>query len=374
MASHPDVLILGGGVIGLTTAFYLSAEGVSVSVLDQGDFGRQASWAGAGIIAPGSLSGAGSPVDFLRATSSALFPSLSSQLREETGIDNGYSVCGGVELAGDEELPIGSWREEGIDFEELDGPRLRRIEPELAESVTRGYFLPGMAQVRNPRHLRALVEACERRAVGLLPGCAVLGIERQDDRVRAIETEQGRFEAGQFLVATGAWSAGLLSPLGWHPGIEPVRGQIVLLNTGREGSRPIVLQGKRYVVPRGDGRVLAGATEEDAGFDARTTAGGITGLLEFAQGIVPSLRDATVESCWAGLRPGSPDGLPLLGLVPGCSNLFIASGHFRSGIQLSPATAVVMTDLLLGRKPAISLFPFRPDRPRSTPTQPAFRS
>jgi glycine oxidase len=202
----------------------------------------------------------------------------------------------------------------------------------------------------------------------------VLAIERRGDRVRAVETEQGRFEAKQFLVATGAWTADLLSPLGWRPAITPVRGQIVLLYTGSPSARPILLQDKRYLVPRPDGRVLAGATEEDAGFDSRTTAGGVAGLLDFAQRVMPSLRDATLEQCWAGLRPGSPDGLPLLGEVPGCSNMFIAAGHFRAGIQLSPATGVVMTDLLLGREPAVSLAPFRPDRPHAAPVQTAFRS
>jgi glycine oxidase len=374
MALHPDVLILGGGVIGLTTAYYLSAEGVSVSVLDRDDLGRQASWAGAGIIAPGDPAKATSPIDRLRANSSALFPTLSAQLREETGIDNGYVACGGIELPGEAALPTEHWRAEGIAFEELDGAALRRAAPELAAELDRGYFLPGMAQVRNPRHLQALIAACERRAVGLLPGCAVLAIERRGDRVRAVETEQGRFEAKYFLVATGAWTADLLAPLGWRPAIAPVRGQIVLLYMGSPAARPIVLQDKRYLVPRLDGRVLAGATEEDAGFDARATAGGVAGLLEFAQRIVPSLRDATLERYWAGLRPGSPDGLPLLGLVPGCSNMFIAAGHFRAGIQLSPATGVVMTDLLLGREPPVSLGPFRPDRPHGPPGQTAFRS
>lgn len=374
MAPHPDVLILGGGVIGLTTAYYLASEGVSVTVLDRGDLGRQASWAGAGIIPPGNAAAASSPVERFRAASSALFPTLSGQLRAETDIDNGYVVCGGIELAGDEAPPTARWREEGIPFETLDGSGLRRVEPGLAAGLDRGYFLPGMAQVRNPRHLQALVTACERRAVGLLPGCAVLAIERSGDRVRAVETEQGRFEAGKFLVATGAWTADLLRPLGWRPAIAPVRGQIVLLHTGHAASRPILLQGKRYLVPRPDGRVLAGATEEDAGFDARPTAGGVAGLLEFARGIVPALQDATLEQCWAGLRPGSPDGLPLLGLVPGCNNMFIAAGHFRSGIQLSPATGAVMTDLLVGRPPPIPLHPFHPDRPHAPPPQTAFRS
>jgi glycine oxidase len=374
MAVQPDVLILGGGVIGLTTAYYLAGEGISVSVADRGEFGRQASWAGAGILPPGNPARARSAVEHFHAVSSSTFPALSSALREETGIDNGYVACGGVELLGGGELPVNSWREEGIQFEELDGAGLRRLEPGLTQDVDHGYFLPGMAQVRNPRHLRALVAACEHRAVGLLPGCGTTTLVRRGDRIVSVDTEEGPLSADRFLVAAGAWTDELLAPLGWRSLIAPVRGQIALLAIGNTSARPILSHGKRYLVPRLDGRVLVGSTEEDAGFDSRPTAGGVAGLLEFVRWLVPSLADATLERCWAGLRPGSPDGLPFLGLVPGCSNLFVAAGHFRAGIQLSPATGQVMTDLLLGRTPAVPLAPFRPDRPVTPPAGAAFRS
>jgi glycine oxidase len=374
MAAHPDVIILGGGVIGLTTAYYLAAEGVSVRVLDRGDFGRQASWAGAGIVPPGNVAAARSPLDRLRAESAALFPSLSRQLQEETGIDNGFLVCGGIELIGDPEPSPEAWREQGIAFEALDNAGLRRIEAALSPDVGNGFYLPGMAQLRNPRHLKALIAACEGRAVGLLPSCGALGFERSGERITAVDTEQGRLVADRFLVATGAWSDELFAALRWRPGIAPVRGQMALLNTGRAAIRPVVLEGKRYLVPRADGLMLVGATEENAGFDARPTAGGIAGLLEFAERLVPGLADATVERCWAGLRPASRDGLPFLGAVPGYSNLFIAAGHFRAGIQLSPATGRVMTDLLVGRPTTVPLTPFLPGRPPAPPAQTAFRS
>jgi glycine oxidase len=374
MASHPDVIILGGGVIGLTTAYYLAGEGISVSVIDRGDLGRQASWAGAGIIPPGNPAAARSPLDRLRAVSSSLYPSLSRQLREETGIDNGYLVCSGIDLSPVADLPTESWREEGIAFEVLEGAALRQAEPALSTQVERGYLFPGMAQVRNPRHLKALITACELRAVGLLPGCPALALTRQGSRIVAVETEQGSLSAGQFLVASGAWTDGLFAPPGWRPGIVPVRGQIALLNTGKPAVRPILLHGRCYIVPRPDGRLLVGSTEEDAGFDSRPTAGGIAGLLAVAERLIPSSRDATLETTWAGLRPGTPDGLPFLGLVPDFSNLFVAAGHFRAGIQLSPGTGIAMTELLLGRSPAIPLEAFRPDRPVARPAQTAFRS
>jgi glycine oxidase len=374
MAEHADVLVLGGGVIGLTTAYFLAREGVRVAVVDQVDFGQQASWAGAGIIPPGNPERAPTPFDRLRAHSSAMYPALSRQLREETGLDNGYVVCGGLELLDGIDVAEDEWRSEGIVFHELDRQSLHELQPDLAPGLSRAYHLPDMAQVRNPRHVKALLAGCRARGVDLRPNCAARSLVLRGARLEALETDQGRFTAGRYLLATGAWTDPLLAQAGWQPGIRPVRGQIALLNTGTPGVRPVLLHGKRYLVPRTDGRVLVGSTEEDAGFDARPTAGGIAGLLAFAASLVPSLAAAPLERCWAGLRPGSPDGMPFLGAVPGCANLYVAAGHFRAGIQLSPATGQVMTELLLGRLTTIPLDTFRLDRPTAPPAQTAFRS
>jgi glycine oxidase len=363
MAEHSDVLILGGGVIGLSTAWFLSEAGARVTIVDQGDFGRQASWAGAGIISPGHPEHAHTAMDQLRAHSAALFPVMARKLREETGIDNGYFVCGGIELITSAEEDLSDeWCGEGIAFHELKGEELHRRYPYLARGLPRAYFLPDMAQVRNPRHLQALQAACAKQGVQMCPTCPARRLVRSGGRIDAVETDQGRLTAGRYLIATGAWTDALLEPLGMRPGIRPVRGQIALLNTGSAERRPVVMRGKRYLVPRGDGRVLAGSTEEDAGFQPHTTASAIAELLALAQTLVPELGHATVERCWAGLRPGSPDGKPYLGAVPGVENLFIAAGHFRTGIQLSPATALVMKEVLLGEKPTIPLDEFHLDR------------
>jgi glycine oxidase len=165
-----------------------------------------------------------------------------------------------------------------------------------------------------------------------------------------------------------------LASVGCRIDVHPVRGQIALLNTGDPLLQRILLQGKRYLVPRGDGRVLVGSTEEDVGFDPRTTAAAIEGLLSFARSVVPELATAHVERCWAGLRPGSCDGLPYLGRVPGCDNFFVAAGHFRAGIQLAPITGMVMKELILGKTPTVPLAAFRPDRSPAPPGQSAFRS
>ncbi|MBY0523771.1 MAG: glycine oxidase ThiO [Gemmataceae bacterium] len=363
MSSQPDVCIIGGGVIGLTTAYFLARDGIQVEVLDKGDFGQEASWAGAGILPPGSPSATLSPYDQLRAQSVALFPSLSSELRERTGLDNGFVRCGGLEFLGEDEAAAAEeWRGEGIAFEVLDTKALHRLEPAVSKELTTAYHLPEMAQVRNPRHLHALLAGCRALGVQLTPGCPVHGFERQEDRVVGLRTSTGPRSARRFLLATGAWSDPLLEAVGWQPGIHPVRGQIALLNTGAALFRRVLCLGKRYLVPRPDGRVLIGSTEETSGFDKRTTSEAIAGLLNLAKSLVPALGQAPLERCWAGLRPGSPDGLPFLGAVPGCENLFVAAGHFRSGIQLSPATALVMKQLLTGQRPAISLDAFRLDR------------
>jgi glycine oxidase len=375
MAKHADCLIIGGGVIGLTTAYYLSREGVRVEVLDQGAMGREASWAGAGILPPGNPQHARTPFDQLRAYSSTIYPGLSGELREETGIDNGYRRSGGIELVGPaEQAAVQEWRGEGIVFETLEPTALAKLEPALAPGLGHAFHLPDMAQVRNPRHVKALLAACARQGVRLRQGCPVLGWERKPGHITAARTAMGPVEADQFLITAGAWTGGLLDQIGWRAEIRPVRGQIALLQTTPGLVRRILLWGARYLVPRPDGRVLIGSTEEDAGFDKRTTAAAIAGLLTLASTLVPALADASLEQCWAGLRPGSPDGLPFLGRVPGWENLSVAAGHFRAGLQLSPATGLVMKELLLGQKTTISLEPFRLDRPPGPKHRPAFRS
>jgi len=375
ISNHPDVLIIGGGVIGLTTAHYLAGAGVSVAMLDSGDLGQQASWAGAGIIPPGNPDHARTPFDLLRAHSSRMYPDLSRQLREQTGIDNGYLVCGGLVLVDTrDEVPSEEWRGEGIVCEEMGAASLHQNEPYLAPHLQRAFYLPHMAQVRNPRHVKALAASCERQGVRLLPNCAVRTLVRTGPRIVAVESDRGRMEAGRYLLTAGAWSEPLLQQIGFRPGIHPVRGQIALLNTDVPGVRPVLLHGKRYLVPRGDGRILVGSTEELADFDAQPTAAGIASLLAFATSLVPSLAGAHLERCWAGLRPGSVDGMPYLGKVPGLDNLFIGAGHFRAGLQLSPASGLVLNQLLLDQPTTIPLDAFRLDRPPGPPAQTAFRS
>jgi glycine oxidase len=363
MASSPDVLVIGGGIIGLTSAYFLAKAGLAVEVRDRADLGREASWAGAGIIPPGLFPQlTTNPLDHLRAASVVRFSNVSAELREESEIDNEFHYCGGIEFLEEVDRDLTDlWRQERIPFEPLT-VKLRQVVGDVSHPEgTIAYWLPMMAQVRNPRHLAALVEACRRRGVRLRPHT------RTDD--------WRRIPAGRRLIAAGAWADELLAPLGCRLGVRPVRGQIVLFNPGRVILRHVLIVGKRYLVPRRDGRILAGATEEpEAGFEKANTPEGVQGLIDFARELVPELRNAAIETTWAGLRPGSPDGMPFIGSVPGCDNIFAAVGHFRAGIQLSIGTAEMVRDLILGQPPSIPADAFRLDRTPNMTIRPAFRS
>jgi glycine oxidase len=365
MSQGGEVVILGGGVIGLTTAYFLARDGVRVRLLDRGPVGREASWAGAGILPPSDWSSAHDPVDRLRALSGQLFPDLSAELRERTGIDNGYIRCGGlsfIQHVGDA-VDEDEWSGDGVTVQTLNETEARRLEPALAPGLGAAEHLPAMAQLRNPRHLQALQKACLRtERVRIEEGVEVQELARHGDRVRGVVTRDGLVAGDTFLIAAGAWSGQLLAPIGCRARVYPVRGQIALLNPGKVLFRHVLLWGARYLVPRQDGRVLVGSTEEYAGFAKQTTAEGIGELLLMAVTLVPALGDADVERCWAGLRPGSPDGLPFIGRVPGLDNLFVAAGHYRAGIQLSPGTALLIKELLLGQPLTMPLEAFRLER------------
>jgi len=378
MRTHPDVLIAGGGVIGLTTAYYLAQDGARVRVLDRSAPGTEASWAGAGIVPPGNVAGAATAYDRLRAASSAAFPALSAELRERTGIDNGYRRCGGIEVfdsAADATTRL--WGSEGIEFQPFTADKTRALEPELRlPPMASAYLLPGMGQVRNPWHLRALIAACKRAGVQIDADRAVVRWQTVGSNILAAIGEDGsEYPAGRFLVASGAWSERLLAPLGVRPGVYPVRGQMVLFRPDKPLLRRVIGFGKRYLVPREDGRILVGSTEEpEAGFEKRSTDSGVAMLQLFATDVVPALSGAVIEKTWAGLRPGTPDGWPILGRLPGWTNIFVATGHYRAGIQLSPATGRIMADLVMVRSPAMPIDAFRPDRLPWPPATMPFRS
>ncbi len=351
-----DCLVIGGGVIGLTTAWRLAQRGISVRLLDQGNLGREASWAGAGILPPAVLGAANAPLNRLTHATNCLWPSISSELRELTGIDNEFHDCGGIEL--EEPVPspneephradLARWRDSGASAEWLSPRELHQLEPAI-ENREPGILLPDLCQVRNPRHLQALIKACERAGVELVPQCGVIDWRRSDHQIAAAVTSHGELSAAHYIVTAGAWSGKLLATAGITLDVVPLRGQIVLLNPGKKTLTRVIERGKRYLVPRLDGRVLIGSTEEWTGFEKGTTEQGLRDLLAFAEQIVPGISNSPMERTWSGLRPAAVCGHPLIGPLLGVENLIVATGHFRSGLQLSPATAEIVCDSVTGQ-------------------------
>jgi glycine oxidase len=372
--SHPDVLIVGGGVIGLSIAYFLSKEGVSVTVLDQGQPGQEASWAGAGMLPPGNPDGSTDsslePAARLRALSHRLWSGFSRQLKELTGIDNGYAECGGLELAfaGETERlhqEAHALRSEGVAVESLNLAQLQQLEPAVSSDIEAAFRLRQLAQIRNPRHVKALISACLSQGVHIVAGAAVRGFDTEQSayggsRILAAKTIDRDFPAGKFVIAGGAWTQSILAGLGIrNVPVRPVRGQIALLAALPLPFTHVLNHGSRYLVPRSDGRILIGATEEHVGFEKGNTVSGIGGLLEFAQCVVPGLASAKLERTWSGLRPGSPSGNPFLGQLPHSENGYLAAGHFRAGLQLSPGTGQLMAQLITNQQLGTNLDAFR---------------
>jgi glycine oxidase len=376
MSDAADVLIIGGGVIGLTTACELARAGKHVMVCDKGPLGREASWAGAGIIPPGNFKRATSPDESLRALSSTLFAELSAWLEHMTGVNPGYRVCGGIEFfpTDGDPPPIQDWTRQGIAWEACDLESLAHLEPQLAAPPARSIHFPGLAQVRSPRLIQALIAAATRLGVILCPQRMINGFSISGRQITAADASGGAVFASQYLVCAGAWSRRLLGALRLTLPLFPVRGQMLLLKLPSPPISRVVIVGPRYLVPRDDGRVLVGSTEDHVGFNRKTVAADLEQLHEFALRLVPALGSAKVEGSWAGLRPGTHDGLPFLGPIPGFENAWIASGHFRSGIHLAPGTAKIMTQLICGDKSIIPVDEFRVDRPKCSAVRPAFRS
>lgn len=368
----PDCLVIGGGVVGLSIAYELAGRGLEVRVVDAGQPGREASWAGAGILPPAGTK-SDDPLEQLAALSNRMHALWADQLREATGIDNGYRRSGAIYVARDAAEAaaleqLADWASQrAVVAERLALDRVADVEPQLRPSPPphAAYLVPEESQIRNPRHLKALLAGCAQRGVEVTPGAAVDDFEVRGPRVATVRTTIGDITAERICITAGAWSGAVARKLGFAAAIRPIRGQMLLLSTARPVLSRIINIGGCYLVPRPDGRLLVGSTEEDVGFDRSTTARATSNLLRLALGLVPALADAGMERSWAGLRPATEDRLPYLGRVAGLDNAFLAAGHFRGGLQLSTGTARVMSQLITDERPEVDLDGFRLQRSRS---------
>lgn len=360
MSRSLDCIIVGGGIVGLTIARKLSRDGRRVMLIDRAECGREASWAGAGILSPCNPHRE-DPLSHLQDRSLDLYADLCPALHDETGIDPEYDPCGELSLLftentlsiarSDERVAAGTLMPDGCPVYNIhDADSLRAVAPFVGAEAVGALECRQTAQVRNPRLLQALRASCLGAGTVIKEHTPVEQLVMDGSRVTGVRVADEALASDMVILAAGAWSSQLSPQLESLVPVSPVRGQMILLRQPERPFRPVISSGKSYLVARRDGRILLGSTEEpDAGFQKRNTPQGVSALMETALKMVPSLAGASVEAMWSGLRPATPDGRPYIGPVPGFDGLIAATGHFRTGLTLAPVTAEVVAALLEDR-------------------------
>ena len=346
----PDVLVVGGGVIGCAVARAVARPGRSVLLVERGAFGGEATCASAGVLAVAS----GDDEDArlaLRRASLARWPGLAAALADETGVDVGFERAGVLELctggADDARARLAHRRGQGFDAEWLDAAAVRAAAPVANPAATGGVFFAGDARVLPAALIDGLCGAARRRGAMLVAGAELHGTECHAGRVARVRVAGDWIEPGLMVVAAGAWSGGLP---GIAPACEivPARGQMLALRAGGPTGTPTLSHAGAYLVPRRSGEVLVGATVERAGFVRAVTPAGVAELLDHLRRMAPAAMGWPVVRMWAGLRPEAPAGGPWIGRHPALANVIVATGHHRNGILLAPVTADAVAALVDG--------------------------
>ncbi len=357
-----QVVVVGGGVIGLLTAFNLAAKVGQVVVCDQGEVGRESSWAGGGIVSPLYPWRYSPAVTALAHWSQDFYPQLGERLFASTGIDPEVHTTGLYWLDLDDEAEALAWAErEQRPLSAVDISAAYDAVPVLGPGFKRAIYMAGVANVRNPRLVKSLKAALLALPnVTLRENCQITGFVQQGGRVTGVQTAEGVLAADEVVLSAGAWSGDLLRTLGLELPVEPVKGQMILFKCAEDFLPSMVLAKGRYAIPRRDGHILVGSTLEHAGYDKTPTPDALESLKASAVELLPGLEGATVVGHWAGLRPGSPEGIPYIGPVPGHKGLWLNCGHYRNGLVLAPASCQLFTDLLTGAEPIIDPAPYAP--------------
>ena len=344
-----DVIVIGAGIIGLATAERLLLQGAKVTILERNKAGQESSWAGGGILSPLCPWDYSDDVTRLTSYSVKQFPAWISTLYKASGIDPEYEISGMLILPSYDVETAQKWcskREIKIEEREiLCTPAMgNNIEIHTCKTFDRTLFLPDIAQVRNPRLLRALLNRVAQLGGKIIEGCAVNGLETAHQQIQSVTSSCGKFIADYTIVSAGAWSKEILGKHALKLDIKPIRGQMLLFKFDTPPIHTILVQNDLYIIPRRDGHLLIGSTLEDVGFDKQTTASAHDNLLIRAQAILPALHKMPIKQHWAGLRPASPDNIPTIARHPIIRNLFINSGHFRYGVTMAPASAEILVN------------------------------
>ncbi len=362
------MVVLGGGVIGCSIAYHLVRTGARVVLLERGRLGDQASGAAAGLLVPLSEAQRPGPFLDLGMESAGRYAAFAQELLDASGIDIELVRAGLLRLAvapGEvEELKSRpNWqRPLEAHLSWVDAEQAHRLEPALGPEVRGALEYRDQQHLSPPKLVAALARAAARAGVDVREGAEAMDLLREKDHVRGVRLAEGEIAAGHVVLAAGAWVARIGQWLGAALPVFPVRGQILALRPSSLPLSRIIFSSLGYLVGKPDGTLWVGATEETAGYEAQVTPAGLSSLLSAAMRLVPALAEAPFLRAWAGLRPATPDRLPLLGPVPGWEQVSVAAGHFRSGVLLAPVTGLLMAEYVsTGRLPA-ALRPFDPAR------------
>ncbi|MHB8620026.1 MAG: glycine oxidase ThiO, partial [Chloroflexota bacterium] len=332
--AQPDVVVIGGGIIGCATAYALAAAGARVTLLERDRIGSGSSGAAAGMIGYTLPLAAGDAHFTLLAAAARQFPDLAARLYDETGLDVELRRDGALRLAtGQEECePMRAqsrWAEDaGVRTEWLEPDDVHRLQPGLTPEIAGALWLPDGTHLRSPRLTLALARAAALRGADLREGVAVTGLWRQGDRLAGVRTSEGPLSPGVVVLAAGAWCGLLTADFPRPIAVSPVKGQMLATLAPHGWPRYTLIAPGVSLVPRVDGQVTIGASVERVGYGARPTLGVMAGLIQAAERLMPGIGDLPLHAAWAGLRPATPDGTPIIGPVEGWSGLLAATGHF----------------------------------------------
>lgn len=343
-----EVLIIGAGIIGLSSALGLLQRGAKVTLLERGVAGGESSWAGGGILSPLCPWDYSDAVTRLTAHGAALFPAWAESLHAATGIDPEYVVSGMLILQPFDEQSARQWCA-------AHGARLEWVRDTRHDAL----LMPDVAQVRNPRLVQALRQQVEALGGRIIEQCAVHELLTEQGSVTGLATSAGMFSAQSYIVTAGAWSKEVLGRYALQLDIKPMRGQMLLFKFAAPPLPHIVLQRDLYMIPRRDGHLLVGSTMEDVGFDKNITQTATADLRQRAQTVLPRLCDMPLAKQWAGLRPASPHNIPTIGRHPHLKNIYINSGHFRYGVTMAPASAEILLNEMTGQPQALDVAPYQ---------------